>query len=332
MSTSVVKFTPASPASGSDAVASGWLYWAWQTVQSYYQLTKPRIIVLLIVTTAGAMWLAGEGHVDLVLFVSTLLGGWLAASAANTINCILDQDIDYHMERTRKRPIPSGRVQPRQAFAFALVLAGLSFTLLSVVANLLSALLAMSGILVYVFVYTLWLKRSTPNNIVIGGAAGAIPPLVGWAAVTGELSWAAWVLFGIIFLWTPPHFWALALMIRKDYEKVGVPMLPVLVGSQPTANQILIYTLLLVPFTLLLLPLQVAGPFYLLVAILLGGLFIVKAVNLFRAAEDPQAARDVFKFSILYCMLLFVGMGVDSLPVVQTYTALLLAKLGGLWA
>ncbi|MBD2100114.1 heme o synthase [Leptolyngbya sp. FACHB-261] len=330
MSTSVSKFIAESPTpAGSDW---SWLHRTQETVKCYYQLTKPRIIVLLIVTTAGAMWLAGRGQVDPVLFVVTLLGGWLAASSANTINCILDQDIDYIMERTRSRPIPSGRVQPRQAFVFALVLASLSFTLLTVFANLLSALLAMSGILTYVFVYTLWLKRSTPNNIVIGGAAGAIPPLVGWAAVTGELSWAAWVLFGIILLWTPPHFWALALMIRKDYEKVGIPMLPVLVGEQPTANQILGYTLVMVPFTLLLCPLGAAGLFYGVAATLLGGVFVVKAVKLFRNAQEQQAARELFKFSIFYCMLLFAAMGVDSLPIVQTYSALALKTLGGLLA
>ena len=185
-----------------------------QVVQSYYQLTKPRIILLLLITTAAGMWLAAKGEVDPLLLLVTLASGTFAAGSANTINCIYDSDIDYIMERTRWRPIPSGRVKPRHALLFAIALAVLSFTLLTVFANLLAAVLAMLGIVFYVVIYTHWLKRNSVQNIVIGGAAGAIPPLVGWAAVTGDLSWAAWLLFLIICLWTPPHFWALAIMIR----------------------------------------------------------------------------------------------------------------------
>ncbi len=287
----------------------------WQVIQSYWQLTKPRIILLLLITTAGSMWMAAEGQVDPLLLLVTLLSGTFAAASANTINCLYDRDIDYKMERTRHRPLPSGRVQPRDALVFAIALAILSFTLLTVFANLLSALLAMSGIVAYVLVYTHWLKRHSTQNIVIGGAAGAIPPLVGWAAVTGELSWAAWVFFAIVFLWTPPHFWALAMMIREDYAKVGVPMLPVVAGEAPTAKQIWIYTLLLLPVTLLLVyPLHVMGAVYMGIALLLGGVFAAKAWALLQAPEDLQLARSLFKYSILYMMLLCAGMAIDSLP------------------
>jgi heme o synthase len=288
----------------------------WQVIQSYLQLTKPRIILLLLITTAGSMWIAAEGQVDPVLLLITLLGGALAAASANTINCLYDRDIDYDMERTRHRPLPSGRIQPRDALIFAVTLAIVSFTLLTVFANLLSACLAMSGIVAYVLVYTHWLKRHSTQNIVIGGAAGAIPPLVGWAAVTGELSWAAWVYFAIVFLWTPPHFWALAMMIRQDYAKVGVPMLPVVAGQVTTAKQIWIYTLLMLPATLLLVyPLHVMGLFYTLSALLLGGLFLAKAWALLENPLDQAAARSLFKYSILYMMLLSAGMAVDSLPI-----------------
>lgn len=296
----------------------------WQVVQSYWQLTKPRIIILLLVTTAGSMWIAAEGQVDPVLLLVTLLSGALAAASANTINCLYDRDIDYEMERTRHRPLPSGRIQPRDALIFAIGLAALSFTLLTVFANLLSALLAMSGIVTYVLVYTHWLKRHSTQNIVIGGAAGAIPPLVGWAAVTGELSWAAWLYFLVIFLWTPPHFWALAMMIQQDYAKVGVPMLPVVAGDAPTAKQIWIYTLLLIPVTLLFVyPLQVMGPVYTIIALGLGAVFVVKAWSLLQSPSDQQLARSLFKYSILYMMLLSAGMAIDSLPVThQLMTAL----------
>lgn len=287
-----------------------------QVVQSYLQLTKPRIIVLLLITTAGSMWIAAEGQVDPLLLLVTLLGGTLAAASANTINCFYDRDIDYEMERTRHRPLPSGRIQPRDALIFAVILAILSFTLLSVFANLLSACLAMSGIVAYVLVYTHWLKRHSTQNIVIGGAAGAIPPLVGWAAVTGELSWTAWVFFAIVFLWTPPHFWALAMMIRQDYAKVGVPMLPVVAGQVTTAKQIWIYTLIMLPATLLLVyPLHEMGVFYTLVALLLGGIFLRKAWALLENPLNQTAARSLFKYSILYMMLLSAGMAVDSLPI-----------------
>jgi protoheme IX farnesyltransferase len=287
-----------------------------QIIQSYVQLTKPRIILLLLITTAGAMWIAAAGQVDPVLLLVTLLSGTCAAGSANTINCLYDRDIDYIMERTRDRPIPSGRVSPRDALIFAIALALTSFTLLTVFANLLSACLAMSGIFCYVAVYTHWLKRHSTQNIVIGGVAGAIPPLVGWAAVTGDLSWAAWTLFIILFLWTPPHFWALAMMIREDYAKVGVPMLPVVNGNETTSRQIFYYTLALIPTTLLLVyPLHVLGEVYAAIALLLGGIFVQKAWGLMQQPNELMVARSVFKYSILYMMLLCAGMAIDSLPI-----------------
>lgn len=292
-----------------------------QVVQSYYQLTKPRIIPLLLITTAGSMWIAAKGQVDPLLLLVTLTGGTLAAGAAQTLNCIYDRDIDYDMERTRHRPLPSGRVQPRDALIFAIALACLSFAVLAVGANLLSAVLAMSGIVFYMGIYTHLLKRHSTQNIVIGGAAGAIPALVGWAAVTGTLSWTAWTIFAIVFLWTPPHFWALALMIRDDYAKVGVPMLPVVVGNVATTRQIWIYTLILIPATFLLVyPLQATGLVYGAIALILGSIFIRKAWALFQNPDDKQIARSLFLYSILYMMLLCGGMVVDSLPLTHHLT------------
>lgn len=289
-----------------------------QVIKSYFQLTKPRIIPLLLITTAAAMWIASNGQVDPVLLLVTLLGGTLAAASAQTLNCVYDQDIDYAMLRTRARPIPSGRVRPLHALIFAIILAVLSFSIFVVFVNLASALLAMSGIAFYMLIYTHMLKRHSPQNIVIGGAAGSIPPLVGWAAVTGDLSWAAWALFAIIFLWTPPHFWALALMIKDDYAQVNVPMMPVVEGEESTVRQIWIYTLIVVPFTLILVyPLAASGIIYTLIALFLGGIFIYKAWQLKQNPEDKDLARSLFKYSILYMMLLCTGMVVDSLPVIH---------------
>ncbi|NEO99401.1 MAG: protoheme IX farnesyltransferase [Symploca sp. SIO2E9] len=287
-----------------------------KVIHSYYQLTKPRIIPLLLITTAAAMWIASNGQVDPVLLLVTLLGGTLAAASAQTLNCIYDRDIDYDMLRTRNRPIPSGRVQPVHALVFAIALGLLSFTLLALFANLLSALLAMSGIVFYMLVYTHFLKRHTSQNIVIGGAAGSIPPLVGWAAVTGDLGWTPWLLFAIIFLWTPPHFWALALMIRDDYAQVNIPMLPVVAGEEYTTRQIWLYTLIVVPASLLLVyPLGVSGVIYGVIAVMLGAIFIKKAWLLLNNPGDKPLAKSMFKYSILYMMLLCTGMVVDSLPV-----------------
>ncbi|MEH2414865.1 heme o synthase [Nostoc sp.] len=293
-----------------------------QVIQSYYQLTKPRIIPLLLITTAGSMWIAAKGEVDPLLLLVTLTGGTLAAASAQTINCVYDRDIDYDMERTRHRPIPSGKVQPRDALIFAIALATISFTLLAVFANLLAALLAFCGIVFYILVYTHWLKRHSTQNIVIGGAAGAIPALVGWAAVTGTLSWSAWLIFAIVFLWTPPHFWALALMIRDDYAKVGIPMLPVIEGDTATVKQIWYYTLVTVVATgLLVYPLGASGILYAAIAVILGGLFIHKSWRLLQNPEDRAVAKELFLFSISYMMLLCLGMVVDSLPVTHNLTS-----------
>ncbi len=289
-----------------------------QVIQSYYQLTKPRIIPLLLITTAGSMWVASDGQVDPLLLLVTLTGGTLAAASAQAINCIYDRDIDYDMERTRHRPLPSGRIQPSHALIFAIALGAISFSILAVFANLLAAGLAMSGIVFYILVYTHWLKRHSTQNIVIGGAAGAIPTLVGWAAVTGGLSWTAWLLFAIVFVWTPPHFWALALMIRDDYAKVGVPMLPVVAGNAATVKQIWYYSLVMVLASLLLVyPLHASGVVYAAIALVLGGLFIYKAWKLLHNPDDRDTAKGLFLFSILYMMLLCAGLVVDSLPLVR---------------
>jgi protoheme IX farnesyltransferase len=299
-----------------------------QVIQSYYQLTKPRIIPLLLITTAGSMWIAGEGKVDPLLLLVTLSGGTLAAASAQTINCIYDRDIDYDMERTRHRPLPSGRIQPRDALIFAIALGVISFSLLTVFANLLAAMLAMSGIVFYILVYTHWLKRSSTQNIVIGGAAGAIPALVGWAAVTGTLSWVAWLLFAIVFVWTPPHFWALALMIRDDYAKVGIPMLPVVAGNEATVRQIWFYSLVLVPTTLLLVyPLHATGIVYAAIALLLGGLFILKAWRLLHNPDDRTLAKDLFLYSISYMMLLCLSMVIDSLSLTHRLISVVASQL-----
>ncbi len=290
-----------------------------QVINSYIQLTKPRIILLLLFTTAAGLWISSKGQVDPLIGLVTILTGAATAGAANTINCLYDRDIDQIMVRTQSRPIPSGRVSPRDALIFAVTLITVSFVCQTYFVNLLSAALEMSGILCYVLVYTHWLKRHSTQNIVIGGAAGAIPPLVGWAAVTGELSWTAWVLFGIIFLWTPPHFWALAMMIREDYALVGVPMLPVVKGEAPTAKQIFIYTLALIPASLLLVyPLGVMGGLYAAGALGLGGLFVKKAWILLRDPSEYQKARSLFKYSIVYMLVLSLFMVVDSVPVIHS--------------
>jgi heme o synthase len=299
-----------------------------EVIQSYYQLTKPRIIPLLLITTAGSMWIAAKGQVDPFLLLVTLTGGTLAAASAQTINCIYDRDIDYDMERTRHRPIPSGKVQPRDALVFAIALAVLSFIILTVFANVLAASLAFSGIGFYVLIYTHLLKRHSTQNIVIGGAAGAIPALVGWAAVTGGLSWTAWLIFGIVFLWTPPHFWALALMIRDDYAKVGIPMLPVIAGAKATVWQIWWYTLITVFASLLLIyPLKESGLLYGAIALTLGSIFIRKSWQLLQNPEDKPTARSLFLYSISYMMLLCLGMVVDSLPFTQHVISFAINKL-----
>jgi protoheme IX farnesyltransferase len=281
-----------------------------QTVRDYIALTKPRVVVLLEVTTVFAMVMAARGWPGLALTVATVTGGWLAAGGAHAINCWFDRDIDAGMGRTRGRPIPAGRVQPGSALAFGVTLGVLAFALLALAVNLVAAALAIGGMLFYVFVYTMWLKRSSMQNIVVGGAAGAFPPLVGWAAVQGRLTLTALFLFAVVFYWTPPHFWALALLIRRDYASVSVPMLPVIVGERETRRQILVYTVVLVLVTIMPLLAHLFGTVYLVGAGLLDAFFLTTAVV---AVRDPsaRAARRVFYYSMLYLALLFAVMAVD---------------------
>ena len=282
-----------------------------RSLAGFLQLTKPRIILLLLAPTLCAMIVAADGWPSPLLVTATLLGGALAAGAANAFNHYLDRDIDAIMRRTANRALPAGVLRPRQAVWFGLVLAVLSFVVLTVFANLLAALLAQAAIVFYVFVYTRWLKRSSPSNIVIGGAAGAVPPLVGWAAVTDSIGLLALYLFAIIFYWTPPHFWALSLLIKDDYARARIPMLPVVRGGAETRRQIVLYSLLMVAITLLLVPFQLAGMFYLASAVLLGGLFVFYAVRLLREAS-AVAARLLFKYSVVYLYLILAAIVVDQ--------------------
>jgi protoheme IX farnesyltransferase len=279
---------------------------------AYVALTKPRIIGLLLITTVPAMILAEGGMPSLWLIAATVVGGTLAAGGANAINCYLDRDIDAVMQRTQGRPLPMGAVDPTAALVFAILLEIVAFALLLATSNLLAATLALSATAFYVFVYTMWLKRSTPQNIVIGGAAGAFPPLVGWAAVTGEIAPAALVLFAIVFVWTPPHFWALSIKYRDDYARADVPMMPVVASLESTAKQILWYTLALIPVSFLLLATGPVSWLYGGTALLLGGAFAWQAYRL-RRELTVGAAMSVFKTSIYYLAILFVAMAVDQL-------------------
>jgi heme o synthase len=281
-------------------------------IRAYFQLTKPRIIVLLLITTVPAMILAQRGMPPLWLIAATLVGGAIAAGSANSINMYLDRDIDQLMRRTRRRPLPSHAVSPMQALGFGFVLGAISFFFLSITVNMVAASLALSAIAFYVFVYTMWLKRSTAQNIVIGGAAGAVPALVGWAAVTGGLAAPAWVLFAIIFLWTPPHFWALSMRFAGDYAAAGVPMLPVVKGEQETRRQIFLYSLVLFGVTLLLIPVARMGPIYITTAVVLGGIFVYRALVLWQHAS-PDRSWSLFKYSIWYLAALFGAVALDAL-------------------
>jgi protoheme IX farnesyltransferase len=283
-----------------------------RTVAAYLQLTKPDIIVLLLITTVPAMVLAQRGMPPFTLVLATLLGGTLAAAGANAINCYLDRDIDEIMARTRERPIPTHRVEPHRAVRFGVALVGAAFVWLAVAVNLLAAALTAAAAAFYVFVYTMWLKRSTPQNIVIGGAAGAVPALVGWAAVTGSVGLPAMVLFAIVFAWTPPHFWALSLRHAGDYAAARVPMLPVLRGSRETALHILLYSILLVAVTLLLVPAGGMGIVYVASALILGAALVGYAVRVWREGGG-RAAMAMFRFSITYLGLLFAAVAVDQL-------------------
>ena len=281
-------------------------------VRDYLTLMKPPIILLLLITAVGAMFLAAGGWPPPVLVALVCVGGALGAGGANALNHYLDQDIDLMMSRTRERPLPGHRVPPVNALVYGILLNVAAFVILALWVNLLAASLTLAATLFYVFVYTVWLKRRTPQNIVIGGAAGSFPPMVGWAAVTGGVDLAAVHLFAIVFLWTPPHFWALALLIQKDYERAGVPMLPVVATRTHTVRQIFIYSLALVALSLALIFTSAAGVVYFASVAVLGGIFIALAWVLLRK-EAARHARRLYLYSLLYMMLLFVAVAVDSL-------------------
>jgi protoheme IX farnesyltransferase len=282
------------------------------TLGDYVALTKPRIIELLLVTTVPTMIVAERGLPSLWLVAATVLGGTLAAGGANAMNMVVDRDIDRVMVRTRNRPLASGRLTARAALTFAIGIELAAFGFLWATVNLLSAALAVAACLFYVFVYTLWLKRSSASNIVIGGAAGAVPVLVGWTAVTNSLDWPPVVLFAVIFYWTPPHFWALAIRYRDDYARAQVPMLPVVASLRTTAVRIVLYTLLLWALTLLFAPVAGMGDIYIAAALALGAVFTWLAVGLLRDSS-PQAAMRVFTWSITYITLLFGAIALDQL-------------------
>ena len=289
-----------------------------QTLGAYVALTKPRIIELLLVTTVPTMFLAEGGVPSLGLVLATLAGGTLAAGSANTLNCYLDRDIDVVMHRTERRPLATGLVRPAEALVFGLVLGVLAVAWLAVTVNVLAAALALAAILFYVCVYTMALKRRTPQNIVWGGAAGCMPVLIGWAAVTGSLSWAPVVLFAVIFFWTPPHYWPLSLRFKDDYAAAGVPMLPVVADVVVVARRIVAYSWVMVAVSLLLWPVAPTGPAYPVAAVVLGAAFLVEAHRLLaraRAGETGPALRPMrlFHWSISYLSLLFVAVALDPL-------------------
>jgi len=281
-----------------------------ETLANYFALTKPRVMSLLLFTTFATMIIAHGGMPSLAVILATLFGGALATGSAGAINMYWDRDIDAQMKRTAARPIPSGKVKPKHALVFGLALGAASFVELASFVNLLAAALAAVGILYYVVVYTIWLKRLTPQNIVIGGAAGSIPPLVGWAAATGHIGLTAALLFAIVFVWTPPHFWALALMAKKQYAQGGIPMLPVVRGDAETKRQIIVYSIALAALTLVAVPLHMMGLLYLVCAIALDAVFLYCALRVLKAGT-PAAERALYSYSLLYLALLFVAMAAD---------------------
>ena len=279
-------------------------------VRAYVELTKPRIIELLLITTVPAMVVAAQGWPGTGLVIATLVGGTLSAAGANALNQVADRDIDDKMRRTRRRPVPTERIPPRNATIFGIVLGIAGFAVLWATSNLLAGALSTAGLLFYVFVYTLYLKRTSVQNIVIGGAAGAVPPLVGWAAVTGSLALPAWLMFAIVFYWTPPHFWALALRYEDDYAAAGVPMLPVVVGAKRTLDHILVYSVVLAGVSLMLATTDAVGAIYLAAAIVLGGGLVAGAAWL---RNHPDQAMRFFGWSNLYLASLFLIMMIDAL-------------------
>lgn len=281
-------------------------------IRDYIALTKPRVISLLLVTALGGLYLAAKGSPSIATIFIVLGGGSLAAGGAHAINHYLDRDIDSMMSRTRRRPVAGGRLSPRDALIFGIVLNAIAFFLLFYLANPLSALITMGATLVYVFVYTVGLKRRTPQNIVIGGAAGAFPPMIGWTAITGSLDLPAIYLFAIVFFWTPPHFWALALLIKDDYKAAQIPMLPVVTTVNETKYQILLYTLLLLVLTLLFVTTGAVGWVYLAGAAVLGAGFVYQAVRL-RRSSGLERTKRTYLYSLLYLALLFGVIIADSL-------------------
>jgi protoheme IX farnesyltransferase len=288
------------------ALSTGWR----GVVLDYYELTKPRIVLLLLITTLAAMIMAAHGMPPPGLTVLTLLGGALAAGSGGAFNCVIDRDIDRKMTRTLMRPVAAQRIPPVHGIVFATVIGLLSFGLLYLFVNPLAAWLSFGGNVYYVVVYTLWLKRTTTLNIVIGGAAGAVPPLVGWAAVTHGIGAPALALFGLIFLWTPPHFWALALMTNTDYHKANVPMLPNVKGIARAKQEVFWYTVVLVAASLTLWPLHVMGLWYFIPAVVFGAIFVYDAWRMLRGPTKPTA-RVVFKYSLLYLALMCAAMVLD---------------------
>ena len=289
------------------ALQSGWR----ATLDNYLELTKPRIIVLLLITTYAAMLMAERGIPPLLLTLWTLLGGALASASGGAFNCVWDRDIDGMMKRTAHRPVAAGRIGVPAALIYASVLAIVSFAMLYLLVNPLAAWLALGGNAFYVFVYTMWLKRVTALNIVIGGAAGAVPPLVGWAAVTHQVGSPALGLFALIFLWTPPHFWALALMTNIDYDKANIPMFPNVYGTDRTKREILYYSILMVGMSLALYPLHIMGPLFFGAAAVLGAIFLRDAWRMFGDATK-RTPRALFKYSLVYLALMCVAMVADK--------------------
>ena len=284
---------------------------ALRVMSDYLALTKPPIILLLLVTAIGGMFVAGRGNPSVQVILLVCAGGALGAGGANALNHYLDKDIDGLMTRTAQRPVPSGRISPVMALSFGILLNVVAFIILAAWVNVFAAALTLAATLFYVFIYTGWLKRTSSQNIVIGGAAGAIPPMVGWVAVTGSLDLPALYLFAIIFFWTPPHFWALSLLIQADYERARIPMLPVVAGREHTVAQIFLYSLVLVALTLVFTTTSAVGPIYLGISTALGAIFVIMAWQL---KGDPSArhARKLYLYSLLYLALLFVGMIADS--------------------
>lgn len=279
----------------------------------YYELSKPRIVALLLITTAAAMVMAARGIPPLSLVFWTMLAGALAAASAGALNCVWDADIDAVMRRTQSRPIPQGKISPRGATLYALIAGALSFIIFYFLVNPLAAWLSLAGNVYYVAIYTMWLKRLTPLNIVIGGAAGSVPPLVGWAAVTHTIGAPALGLFALIFLWTPPHFWSLALMAETDYDKANVPMLPNVYGTERTKREILYYSIILVIASLVLYPLHVMGALYFGAAALLGAIFLIDAVRTWRERNGTRSTRELFRYSLVYLALMCAVMVIDRI-------------------